>query len=91
MLCIEIPCTCTWNIFECCGWFIHSLSLLFVAGSLKNHQEVDMNVVRICFQASYQDHKGETQHLSPVLSEAIFDKSKSRGLGGGGTRAGGHW
>ncbi|KAJ6663746.1 hypothetical protein lerEdw1_009825 [Lerista edwardsae] len=49
----------------------------FKAGSLKNHQEVDMNVVRICFQASYQDHKGETQHLSPVLSEAIFDKKST--------------
>ncbi|XP_066495131.1 transcription factor RelB [Tiliqua scincoides] len=49
----------------------------FKAGSLKNHQEVDMNVVRICFQASYQDHKGETRHLSPVLSEAIFDKKST--------------
>ncbi|XP_054855335.1 transcription factor RelB [Eublepharis macularius] len=49
----------------------------FKAGSLKNHQEVDMNVVRICFQASYQDVTGETRHLSPVLSEPIFDKKST--------------
>ncbi|XP_052635315.1 transcription factor RelB isoform X4 [Harpia harpyja] len=47
------------------------------AGSLKNHQEVDMNVVRICFQASYKDGSGQTQHLSPVLSEPIFDKKST--------------
>ncbi|XP_068766494.1 transcription factor RelB [Struthio camelus] len=49
----------------------------FKAGSLKNHQEVDMNVVRICFQASYQDSAGQMQHLSPVLSEPIFDKKST--------------
>ncbi|KAK9394373.1 transcription factor RelB [Crotalus adamanteus] len=49
----------------------------FKAGSLKNHQEVDMNVVRICFQASYQDSMGKTWHLNPVLSEAIFDKKST--------------
>nr|XP_056701710.1 transcription factor RelB [Euleptes europaea] len=49
----------------------------FNAGSLKNHQEVDMNVVRICFQASYQDATGEMQHLNPVLSEPIFDKKST--------------
>ncbi|KAJ7303962.1 hypothetical protein JRQ81_011477 [Phrynocephalus forsythii] len=49
----------------------------FNAGSLKNHQEVDMNVVRICFQASYQDSQGKTRHLSPVLSEPIFDKKST--------------
>uniref|UniRef100_A0A670IRR2 RELB proto-onco, NF-kB subunit n=1 Tax=Podarcis muralis TaxID=64176 RepID=A0A670IRR2_PODMU len=49
----------------------------FKAGSLKNHQEVDMNVVRICFQVSYQDRTGKTRHLSPVLSEPIFDKKST--------------
>ncbi|XP_053123890.1 transcription factor RelB isoform X1 [Hemicordylus capensis] len=49
----------------------------FKAGSLKNHQEVDMNVVRICFQASYQNRTGETQHLSPILSEPIYDKKST--------------
>ncbi|XP_042299540.1 transcription factor RelB-like isoform X2 [Sceloporus undulatus] len=49
----------------------------FKAGSLKNHQEVDMNVVRICFQASYQDGTGKTRHLNPVLSEPIFDKKST--------------
>ncbi|NXO59015.1 RELB factor, partial [Aramus guarauna] len=49
----------------------------FKAGSLKNHQEVDMNVVRICFQASYKDGSGQTRHLSPVLSEPIFDKKST--------------
>ncbi|OPJ83306.1 transcription factor RelB-like protein [Patagioenas fasciata monilis] len=51
----------------------------FKAGSLKNHQEVDMNVVRICFQASYTDSAGRRRQLSPVLSEPIFDKSASPG------------
>ncbi|KAM6307780.1 LOW QUALITY PROTEIN: transcription factor RelB homolog [Podargus strigoides] len=49
----------------------------FKAGSLRNHQEVDMNVVRICFQASYRDGRGQTRHLSPVLSEPIFDKKST--------------
>ncbi|XP_015282740.1 PREDICTED: transcription factor RelB [Gekko japonicus] len=49
----------------------------FKAGSLKNHQEVDMNVVRICFQASYKDAAGEIRRLSPVLSEPIFDKKST--------------
>nr|XP_032653937.1 transcription factor RelB isoform X2 [Chelonoidis abingdonii] len=49
----------------------------FKAGSLKNHQEVDMNVVRICFQASYQEPSGQIRHLSPVLSEPIFDKKST--------------
>ncbi|KAL8219767.1 UNVERIFIED_CONTAM: hypothetical protein K2H54_033248, partial [Gekko kuhli] len=49
----------------------------FNAGSLKNHQEVDMNVVRICFQASYKDTMGEIRRLSPVLSEPIFDKKST--------------
>lgn len=41
-----------------------------------------MNVVRICFQASYKDGSGQTRHLSPVLSEPIFDKSMWRWGGG---------
>ncbi|XP_065511304.1 transcription factor RelB isoform X1 [Caloenas nicobarica] len=49
----------------------------FKAGSLKNHQEVDMNVVRICFQASYTDSAGRRRQLSPVLSEPIFDKKST--------------
>ncbi|XP_071886077.1 transcription factor RelB [Anas platyrhynchos] len=36
-----------------------------------------MNVVRICFQASYQDGAGRTRMLSPVLSEPIFDKKST--------------
>ncbi|XP_065520502.1 transcription factor RelB isoform X2 [Lathamus discolor] len=49
----------------------------FKAGALRNHQEVDMNVVRICFQASYRDPAGHTRHLGPVLSEPIFDKKST--------------
>uniref|UniRef100_A0A8C8SS37 RELB proto-oncogene, NF-kB subunit n=1 Tax=Pelusios castaneus TaxID=367368 RepID=A0A8C8SS37_9SAUR len=49
----------------------------FKAGSLKNHQEVDMNVVRICFAASYQDPSGQTHQLCPVLSEPIYDKKST--------------
>ncbi|XP_042556508.1 transcription factor RelB [Dipodomys spectabilis] len=47
------------------------------AGSLKNHQEVDMNVVRICFQASYRDQQGQMRRLDPVLSEPVYDKKST--------------
>ncbi|XP_060224319.1 transcription factor RelB isoform X1 [Meriones unguiculatus] len=47
------------------------------AGSLKNHQEVDMNVVRICFQASYRDQHGQLRRLDPVLSEPVYDKKST--------------
>ncbi|XP_032118577.1 transcription factor RelB isoform X1 [Sapajus apella] len=47
------------------------------AGSLKNHQEVDMNVVRICFQASYRDQQGQMCHMDPVLSEPVYDKKST--------------
>lgn len=47
------------------------------AGSLKNHQEVDMNVVRICFQASYRDQQGHMCRMDPVLSEPVYDKKST--------------
>ncbi|KAM8791037.1 transcription factor RelB [Rhynchonycteris naso] len=47
------------------------------AGSLKNHQEVDMNVVRICFQASYRDQQGQMCQMDPVLSEPVYDKKST--------------
>lgn len=47
------------------------------AGSLKNHQEVDMNVVRICFLASYRDPQGQLRRLDPVLSEPVYDKKST--------------
>uniref|UniRef100_K7CAH6 Transcription factor RelB n=1 Tax=Pan troglodytes TaxID=9598 RepID=K7CAH6_PANTR len=47
------------------------------AGSLKNHQEVDMNVVRICFQASYRDQQGQMRRMDPVLSEPVYDKKST--------------
>nr|XP_033811947.1 transcription factor RelB [Geotrypetes seraphini] len=47
------------------------------AGHWKNHEEVDMNVVRLCFQAYYQDSSGNTQTLVPILSEPIYDKKST--------------
>ncbi|XP_021106504.1 transcription factor RelB isoform X2 [Heterocephalus glaber] len=47
------------------------------AGSLKNHQEVDMNVVKICFQASYRDQQGHMCRMDPVLSEPVYDKKST--------------
>lgn len=43
-----------------------------------------MNVVRICFQASYRDQQGQMRRMDPVLSEPVYDKSESRvrGLSG---------
>ncbi|XP_069063824.1 transcription factor RelB isoform X1 [Pleurodeles waltl] len=49
----------------------------YKAGHWKNQEEVDMNVVRLCFQASYQDHKGQTHQLEPVLSDPIYDKKST--------------
>nr|XP_051694992.1 uncharacterized protein LOC103345903 isoform X6 [Oryctolagus cuniculus] len=56
---------------------------LCTVGSLKNHQEVDMNVVKICFQASYQNQQGQMRHMDPVLSEPIYNKSEWRPLSRG--------
>ncbi|XP_030826649.1 transcription factor RelB [Camarhynchus parvulus] len=53
----------------------------FKAGSLRNHQEVDLNVVRICFQASFRDRAGIPRSLSPVLSQPIFDKKSTKNAG----------
>ena len=39
-----------------------------------------MNVVRICFQASYRDPQGQMRRMDPVLSEPVYDKSESRML-----------
>ena len=36
-----------------------------------------MNVVRICFQASYRDQQGQMRRMDPVLSEPVYDKSES--------------
>lgn len=49
----------------------------FKAGHWKNQEEVDMNVVRLCFQASYQDHNGQMHQLEPVLSDPIYDKKST--------------
>ncbi|XP_030073357.1 transcription factor RelB isoform X4 [Microcaecilia unicolor] len=49
----------------------------FNAGHWKNHEEVDMNVVRLCFQACYQDSSGNTETLGPILSEPIYDKKST--------------
>ncbi|XP_029426971.1 transcription factor RelB isoform X3 [Rhinatrema bivittatum] len=49
----------------------------FSAGHWKNHEEVDMNVVRLCFQACYQDSSGNAQTMGPVLSEPIYDKKST--------------
>lgn len=38
-----------------------------------------MNVVRICFQASYRDQQGQMRQMDPVLSEPVYDKSESGG------------
>ncbi|KAB0398595.1 hypothetical protein E2I00_009949 [Balaenoptera physalus] len=56
----------------------HSFNNLGIqSGSLKNHQEVDMNVVRICFQASYRDQQGQMRRMDPVLSEPVYDKKST--------------
>ena len=44
---------------------------------LKN--EVDLNVVRMCFEAFLLDNKGNCKNkLKPVVSQCIYDKSLLR-------------
>ena len=39
--------------------------------------DVDLNVVRLCFEAFLPDQQGKyTQSLHPIVSNPIFDKSK---------------
>ncbi|NP_001404114.1 transcription factor RelB isoform X2 [Mus musculus] len=36
-----------------------------------------MNVVRICFQASYRDQQGHLHRMDPILSEPVYDKKST--------------
>ncbi|XP_053330048.1 transcription factor RelB [Spea bombifrons] len=47
------------------------------AGMWRHHEEVDLNVVRLCFQASYPGPGGEMIRMSPVLSEPVYDKKST--------------
>ncbi|KAL4647343.1 transcription factor RelB isoform X1 [Arapaima gigas] len=40
----------------------------------KSIEDIDMNVVRLCFQCELERDNGEKSLLSPVVSNAIFDK-----------------
>ncbi|XP_075043241.1 transcription factor RelB [Mixophyes fleayi] len=47
------------------------------AGMWRHHEEVDLNVVRLCFQAWYILPMGQRISLSPVLSEPVYDKKST--------------
>lgn len=51
----------------------HSVS----AGQSKSIEDMDMNVVRLCFQCELERDDGDRIPLSPIVSNPIFDKSKS--------------
>ncbi|KAM4642406.1 transcription factor RelB isoform 2-T2 [Discoglossus pictus] len=46
----------------------------FNAGLWRHHEEVDLNVVRLCFQASYPGTGTKRVFTSPILSEPVYDK-----------------
>ncbi|KPP64332.1 hypothetical protein Z043_117333, partial [Scleropages formosus] len=43
----------------------------------KSIEDIDMNVVRLCFQCQLEREDGEKIFLNPVVSNPIFDKSKT--------------
>ncbi|XP_053552488.1 transcription factor RelB isoform X2 [Bombina bombina] len=49
----------------------------FKAGLWRHHEEVDLNVVRLCFQASYTGPNGQKMLMKPVLSEPVYDKKST--------------
>ncbi|XP_041918854.1 transcription factor RelB isoform X2 [Alosa sapidissima] len=46
----------------------------FNTGQSKSIEDMDMNVVRLCFQCELEREDGERIHLSPIVSNPIFDK-----------------
>lgn len=53
------------------------LSFAPSAGDSKGIEDMDMNVVRLCFQCEFEWDDGRKDCLSPVVSNPIYDKSKS--------------
>ncbi|KAG8553166.1 hypothetical protein GDO81_003301 [Engystomops pustulosus] len=47
------------------------------AGMWRHHEEVDLNVVRLCFQASCTTASGQHITIGPVLSEPVYDKKST--------------
>jgi hypothetical protein len=55
---------------------IYVTFLLFIAGFKHKGQNIDLNVVRLCFQVFLPDEHGKiTRIVPPVVSQAIHDKS----------------
>ncbi|XP_015196542.2 transcription factor RelB isoform X2 [Lepisosteus oculatus] len=46
----------------------------FHSGHSKSIEDIEMNVVRLCFQCEVEKPDGEKYSLSPVVSEPIYDK-----------------
>lgn len=75
------------HIFKHKGWLFLLLlqtdyRLIFVsfppsAGHSKGIEDMDMNAVRLCFQCELEWEDGNKDCLSPVVSNPIYDKSKT--------------
>ncbi|XP_059930471.1 transcription factor RelB isoform X2 [Gadus macrocephalus] len=46
----------------------------FITGQSKSIEDMDMNVVRLCFQSDLEMEDGRKESLSPVVSNPIYDK-----------------
>ncbi|KAG7322157.1 hypothetical protein KOW79_015015 [Hemibagrus wyckioides] len=46
----------------------------FSTGHSKSIEDIDMNVVRLCFQCELEKEDGDRIHLYPVVSNPIYDK-----------------
>nr|WMZ00201.1 NFkB p50 transcription factor [Clarias magur] len=46
----------------------------FSTGHSKSIEDMDMNVVRLCFQCELERENGDRTHLYPVVSNPIYDK-----------------
>lgn len=48
------------------------------AGHSKSIEDMDMNVVRLCFQCELERKEGGRIELAPMVTNPIYDKSKNK-------------
>lgn len=68
------------ELFHCdskADLMIDFVSLRPSAGDSKGIEDMDMNAVRLCFQCELEWDDGRKDCLSPVVSNPVYDKSKT--------------
>lgn len=69
-----------WNVTVACILMVLNDFFCFVstAGHSKSIEDMDMNVVRLCFQCELERKDGDRIQLAPVVTNPIYDKSKNK-------------